>query len=93
MKSNRVLKEMKADLVERYISVVVVLSDAAWANRGDLPSTLGFFSGVTAGRILKGGGHVVTPIHHRLGKVKRKARSRDSNMQNFWFLSEFQQRG
>ena len=54
MKSNRTLKEMKSsDLVIwecTYIRheklAVVVWSDAAWANRKDLSSTLGFFSGV-----------------------------------------------
>ena len=37
--------------------------------------TLGFFSGVTSTRILQGGRHGVTPIHHLSGKSKRKARS------------------
>ena len=36
-------------------------SDAAWANRKDLSSTLGFFSGVTTKRILQGKRHGVTP--------------------------------
>ena len=55
---------------------VVVWSDAAWANRKDLSSTLGSFSGVTATRILQGGRRGVTPIHHRSGKSKRTARLR-----------------
>ena len=61
MKSNRILKEMKSDLVELRghahrdeTLAVVVWSDAAWANRKDLSSTLGFFSGVTTARILQG---------------------------------------
>ena len=54
---------------------VVVWSDAAWANRKDWSSTVGFFSGVTTTRILQGGRHGVTPIHHRSRKSKRKARS------------------
>ena len=82
MKSNRILKEMKSDLVEIRVHAhrneklaVVIWSDAAWANRRDLSSTLGFFSGITTTRILQGGRHGVTPIHHRSGKSKRKARS------------------
>ena len=82
MKSNRILKEMKSDLVEIRVHAhrneklaVVSWSDAAWANRRDLSSTLGFFSGITTTRILQGGRHGVTPIHHRSGKSKRKARS------------------
>ena len=48
LKSNRVLKEMKSDLVELRVHrdgklAVVVWSDAARANRKDLSSTLGFF--------------------------------------------------
>ena len=54
---------------------VLIWSDAAWVNRKDLSSTLGFFSGVTTTRILQGGKHGVTPIHHRSGKSKRKATS------------------
>ena len=54
---------------------VLIWSDAAWANRKDLSSTLGFFSGVTTTRILQGGQHGVTPIHHRSGKSKCKATS------------------
>ena len=83
MKSNRILEEMKSDMVEIRVHAhrdeklaVVVWSDAAWANRKDLSSTLGFFSGVTATRILQGGRPGVTPIHHRSGKSKRKARLR-----------------
>ena len=79
MKSNRILKEVKSDLVELRVHAhrnekltVVVWSDAAWK---DLSSTLGFFSRVTTTRILQGGKHGVTPIHHRSGKAKRKARS------------------
>ena len=74
-KSNRILKEMKSDLVKIRVHAdrdeklaVVVWSDAAWANRKDLSSTLGFLSGVTTTRILQGGRHGVTPIHHRSGK-------------------------
>ena len=51
MKSNRILKEMKSDLVALRVHAhrneklaVVVWSDAAWANRRNLFSTLGFFS-------------------------------------------------
>ena len=50
MKSNRVLKEMMADLVELRVrahrdeKLAVVWPDAAWANRKDMSSTLGFFS-------------------------------------------------
>ena len=54
---------------------VVVWSDAAWAKRKDLSSTLGFFSGVPTTRILQGGRHGVISIHHCSGKSKRKARS------------------
>ena len=82
MKSNRILKEMKSDLVELRVHAhrneklaVVVWSDAAWANRKDLSSTLGLSSGVSTTRILQGGRHGVTSIHHRSGKSKRKARS------------------
>ena len=82
MKSNRILKEMKSDHVEIRVHAhlneklaVEVWSYAAWANRKDLSSTLGFFSGITTTRILHGGRHGVTPIHHRSGKSKRKARS------------------
>ena len=81
-KSNQVLKEMKSDLVEIPVRAhrneklaVVVWSDAPWANRKDLSPTRGFFSGVTTTRILQGGRHGATPIHHRSGKSKRKARS------------------
>ena len=49
MKSNRRLKEMNSDLVELRVHAhrneklaVVVWSDAAWANRKDLSSTLEF---------------------------------------------------
>ena len=38
------------------------------------PQLLVFFSGVTTTRNLEGGRHGVTPIHHRSGKSKRKAR-------------------
>ena len=79
IKSNRILKEMKSDLVELRVhahrnekSAVVVWSEAAWANRKDLYSTLGFFSGVTTTRILQDGRHGVTPIHHRSGKTETK---------------------
>ena len=81
MKSYRILKEMKSDKVEIRVHAhrdeklaVVVWSDAAWANRKDLSSTLGFFSGVTTTRILQDGRSGVTPIHHRARKPKRKAR-------------------
>ena len=75
--SSRIHEEMKADLVdvETQKLAVVVWSAAAWANRKDLSSTLGFISGVTTTRILQGGRHVLTPFHHRSGKSKRKARS------------------
>ena len=50
MTTIRILKEMKSDLVELRVHAhrneklaVVVWSDAAWANRRDLSSTLGFF--------------------------------------------------
>ena len=73
---------MKSDLVKLRVHAhrneklaVVVWSDAAWANRKDVSSTLDFFSGVATTRILQGGRHGVTPIHHRSGKSKRKARS------------------
>ena len=54
MKTNKVLKEMKDDLLEVKVHghvgddlAVVVWSDAAWANRPDLSSTLCFFVGIT----------------------------------------------
>ena len=54
MTTIRILKEMKSDLVELRVHAlrneklaVVVWSDAAWANRRDLSSTLGFYSGIT----------------------------------------------
>ena len=82
VKTNKVLKEMKDDLLEVKVHghandqlAVVSWSDAAWANRPDLSSTLGFFSGITTTAILKGGRHGVTPIHHKTSKAKRKARS------------------
>ena len=82
MKSNRILKVSKSDLLEIRAHAhrdeklaVVIWSDAAWANKKDLSSALGFFSGVTTTRILQGGRHGVAPIHHRSGKSKRKARS------------------
>ena len=82
MKTNKVLKEMKDDLLEIKVHghsgeqlAVVVWSDASWANRPDLSSTLGFFSGITTTKILEGGRHGVTPIHHKTSKAKRKARS------------------
>ena len=72
MKSNRILKELKSDLVASRVRAhrsvklaVVVWSDAAWANRKDLSSTLGFFPGVTTTRILQGRRHGMTPTHHR----------------------------
>ena len=78
MKSNRILKEMKSDPVELRVRAhrneklaLMMRSDAAWARRKDLSSTLGFFSGVTTTRILHGGRHGVTPILHRSGKSKR----------------------
>ena len=61
IKSNRILREMKSDMVEIRVLAhrdeklaVVVWSDAAWAKRKDLSSTLGFFSGVTTTRNLQG---------------------------------------
>ena len=82
MKSSRILKEMMSDLFEIPVHAhreeqlaVVIWSDAAWTNRKHLSSTLGFVSGVTTTRILQGGRHGLTPIHHRSGKSKRKARS------------------
>ena len=82
MKTNKVLKEMKDDTLEVKVHghageqlAVVVWSDAAWANRPDLSSTLGFFAGITTAKILEGGRHGVTPIHHKTSKAKRKARS------------------
>ena len=82
MKTNKMLKEMKDDLLEVKVHghtgdrlAVVVWSDVAWANRPDLSSTLGFFSGITTEKILEGGRHGVTPIHHKSSKAKRKARS------------------
>ena len=82
MKTNKVQKEMKDDLLEVKVHghaneqlAVVVWSDAAWANRPDLASTLGFLVGITTARILEGGRHGVTPIHHKTSTAKRKARS------------------
>ena len=50
MKSNRILREMQSDLLEIRVHAhrgeklaVLIWSDAAWANRKDLSSTLGFF--------------------------------------------------
>ena len=54
---------------------VVMRSEAAWANKKDMFSTLGFFSKIMTTRILQSGRHRVTPIHHRSGKSKSKARS------------------
>ena len=82
MKSNRILKEMKADLSE----IKVHAHRDEKVGRGgmvrccvgqsaDLSSTLGNLSGVTTERILQGGIDGVTPIHHSTGKAKRKARS------------------
>ena len=82
MDFNRILKEMKSDLLEIPVHAhrgeklaVLIWSDAAWANRKDLSSTFGFFSGVTTTRILQSGRHGMTPIQYRSGKSKRKARS------------------
>ena len=54
---------------------MVIWSDAAWNNRKDLSSTLGFFSGVTTTGILHGGRHYVSPIHYRSRRSMGKVRS------------------
>ena len=80
MKSDRILEEMNSAVVELRVRAhrsgklaVVVWSGAAWANRNYLSSTLGFFSGVSTTRILHGGRHGVTPIHHRSWKIETKS--------------------
>ena len=79
MKSIRILKEMRSDLVELRVHAhrneklaVVVWSGAACANRKYFSSTPGSFSGVATPRILQGERHGVTPIHLRSGNRNEK---------------------